>query len=254
MQTKIDNNIIALAHKMADAAGEILRQAYRKPITVDQKSDASPVTLADREVEAAMRALIESHYPEHGIIGEEYGNVRENSPYQWVLDPIDGTRSFIAGYPLFTTLIALAYEGVPLLGLIDQPILKERWIGVSGVNTALATNTKTMLSQALLNTTSTDYFTAEQANLFKNLKAKCANTALGGDAYAYAMLANGRIDIIVDGGMKPYDFCALKPVIESMGGVITDWTGKPLTTMSDGSVLAAANSDLHKSALAFLRV
>lgn len=254
----VDKEYIALAQQMADSAGAILRSAYRRPLAVDHKSDLSPVTIADRNVEIALRAAIEARFPDHGIIGEEFGNVRQQSPYQWVIDPIDGTRSFIAGYPLFTTLIALAFEGTPILGMIDQPISGERWLGVRGKETTLSgnpvkTSGRSALQNAVIATTSMDYFTPTQLQSFLKLKSQCANTVLGGDAYAYAMLASGQIDMVVDGGMKPYDFCALKPVIEGAGGVITDWQGKPITIHSDGRVLAAANEALHKQALAALQ-
>ncbi len=242
---------------MAEASGAILRRCYRMPTTINRKSDSSAVTLADREVEQRLREMIEAHYPEHGIIGEEFGNIRSSSDYQWVIDPIDGTRSFIAGYPLFTTLIALAQNGAPVLGIIDQPVSGERWLGAIGIDTTLngtpvKTSACTTLSDAVLATTSIDYFTQAQAQIFQELKSQISSTILGGDAYAYAMLASGRIDLVVDAGMKPYDYCALKTVIEGAGGVITDWAGKALTTTSDGSVIAAATKELHVAALALL--
>lgn len=254
----ISLEFIPLAHQMADSAGKILRRIYRMPIAIENKKDSSPVTIADRSVETAMRDLIEAAYPDHGIIGEEFGNIRPESPYQWVLDPIDGTRSFIAGYPLFTTLIALAHNGVPILGIIDQAILGERWLGANGIQSVFngtPTDTRNCkaLTNAVLATTSIDYFTPKQAQSFKALKGECANTVLGGDAYAYAMLASGQIDLVVDAGMKPYDYCSLKCVIEGAGGMITDWLGKPITIHSDGSVVAAASKELHKAALAVLQ-
>jgi inositol-phosphate phosphatase/L-galactose 1-phosphate phosphatase/histidinol-phosphatase len=175
-----------------------------------------------------------------------------------VIDPIDGTKAFIAGYLTFTTLIALLYEGKPVIGLIDQPILKQRWSAISGQQTLLnsatmpATANEKTLKQATIATTSTGYFSAEQEEQIKELKAKSANLILGGDAYAYAMLANGRIDIVLDVAMKPYDFCALAPIIKGVGGVITDWEGKPLTLHSDGSVIATASKELHKTCLDIL--
>ncbi len=225
------------------------------PMVIDIKGDASPVTIADRSVENALRDFIEAQYPDHGIIGEEFGSIRPEARYQWVIDPIDGTRSFIAGYPLFTTLISLTYHGTPVLGLIDQPISGERWVGAYGIESVLngesvRTRGCTELSKAVIATTSIDYFTPEQSQQFKKLRSSCANGVLGGDAYAYAMLASGQIDIVVDAGMKPYDYCALKPVIEGAGGLITDWKGQPLTIHSDGSVLAAASKELHQAALA----
>ena len=249
-----DNHTLALAQQLADAAGDIIRRYWRVAVPIDSKADASPVTRADREAETAMRALIETHFPDHGIIGEEFGNVRRESPYQWVLDPIDGTRSFIAGYPIFTTLIALAHDGIPILGIIDQPITSERWTGITGEATTLhkkkiTTRQCYTLDHATIATTSTDYFTPAQAEIYARFKTQCANRLLGGDAYAYAMLASGQIDIVVDAGMKAYDFCALKPVIEGAGGIITDWNGKPLTIHSNGNVIAAANHELHQQAL-----
>jgi len=257
--TLSNDRIVPLAHHMADASGDIIRKFYRSAGLIDRKGDASPVTRADKEAETAMRALIEAHFPDHGIVGEEFGNVRSQSDFQWVLDPIDGTRNFIGGYPIFTTLIALLYKGEPIVGIINQPVLQERWIGMQ--NEASALNFKTIstrdcrdLASAVVATTSTDYFTQGQAASFAKLRKECTSCILGGDAYAYAMLASGNIDIVVDGGMKPYDFCALKPVIEGAGGIITDWQGKPLGLASDGTVLAAATKELHTQALALIAV
>lgn len=243
---------------MADAAGDILRRHFRSPLMVDVKDDNSPVTRADREVETALRAIIEANFPEHGIVGEEFGSVRPQAEYQWVIDPIDGTRGFICGYPLFTTLIALLHKGVPVLGVIDQPITKERWVGARGESSELnmrviQTRDCRLLKEAVLATTSTDYFTPQQAERVAHLRAQCANSALGGDAYAYAMLASGNVDIVLDAGTKPYDFCALVPVVEGAGGVITDWQGRPLSLKSDGSVLAAASKELHAFTLSVLQ-
>jgi inositol-phosphate phosphatase/L-galactose 1-phosphate phosphatase/histidinol-phosphatase len=253
----VDPAYIALAHRLADSAGSILRRIYRMPLAIEIKKDASPVTAADRSVETAMRDLITAQYPEHGIVGEEFGNVNPQAELQWVLDPIDGTRSFIAGYPLFTTLIALTHKGAPILGVIDQPVLGERWVGAGGIATLFngkTTQTRRCIKpeNAVLATTSTDYFTPRQAQSFGTLRRQCGSSVPGGDAYAYAMLAGGQIDIVVDAGMKPYDYCCLKPVIEGAGGIITDWNGRPLTLSSDGSVLAAATGELHKAALAVL--
>lgn len=253
----IDEAAAALALRMAEEAGAILRRHYRVPVEVSRKADASPVTLADREVEASIRALIEAHFPKHGIIGEEFGNVREKAQYQWVIDPIDGTRSFIGGYPLFTTLIALAADRVPVLGLITQPISGESWLGIAGKATTLngapaRTRSCAKLSQAVIATTSIDYFTPDQHNAFFAVKRHCANTVLGGDAYAYAMLASGQIDIVMDAGLKQFDYSALRPVIEGAGGVITDWEGRKVTLDCDGRILAAANAGLHQQALTAL--
>lgn len=255
--TPPDDRFTQFAHQLADAAGEVLRRYFRVDVAIGQKSDTSPVTIADREVESAMRFLIESHYPEHGIIGEEYGNVREDAELKWVLDPIDGTRSFLGGYPLFTTLISLTCRGMPIIGIIDQPILHERWVGVAGKPTTLNSKPVSVracaaLSEVVLASTSIDYFTADQLQQFLRVRKECINTVLGGDAYAYAMLASGNNDMVIDAGLKPYDFCALKPVLEGAGAVFTDWLGNPVTLDCDGRVIAAANARVHKAALALL--
>ncbi len=255
---QVDNRIVEFAHQMADAAGDVIRRYWRTAVPVDRKSDASPVTLADREVESAMRKLIEAHYPEHGIFGEEHGKVREQAAYQWVLDPIDGTRAFIAGYPTFTTLIALAHNGVPMVGVVDQAIMRERWTGIAGQKSTLnkktiATRHCTELKHAAIATTSAPYYFSDaQTATFDRLRKQCAQTIIGGDGYGYAMLASGQIDIFVDACLKPYDFCAHKTIIEGAGGVITDWYGKPLTIESDGNVIAAATKELHQQALTIL--
>ena len=252
-----DNRLLAFMHAMADTAGGIARRHWKSSVSVEMKADASPVTVADREIESALRKLIEAEFPGHGIVGEEYGNIRPDAEYQWVIDPIDGTRAFIANIPTFTTLIALAKDGVPIAGLIDQPVTGERWVGTQGKtslnNEPVRAHGSVALKQAALSTTSTNYFSAIEAAAFEALKTQCARVMPGGDAYAYALLASGRQDIAVDAAMKPYDFCALRPVVEGAGGVITDWNGRAITLSSDGRVLAAANAALHRQALAILK-
>ena len=258
----LDNSYISyfdFANLLADASAEILRAGFKTKLNVEQKADSSPVTQIDIEVEKRIRSLIEVEFPEHGIIGEEFGNIREDSPYQWVIDPIDGTKSFIAGETTFTTLIALLHNGKPIIGLIDQPVLRERWAAISGQTTLYNNkplailNNKNTLEKATISTTSIGYFTTGQEKKFAKLRNVAANTSLGGDAYAYAILASGKLDIVVDAGMKPYDFCALPPIIEGVGGIISDWAGKPLTLSSDGSVIACANKELHRQTLEFLQ-
>lgn len=248
---------LEFARTLAEASGEILRDGFKTGYKVEQKADLSPVTQLDIAVEERIRALIEEKFPEHGIVGEELGNIREESPYQWVIDPIDGTKAFIAGKTTFTTLIALLHHEKPVLGIIDQPILRERWSGVTGEQSLYKVplphlNNQKSLQTASISTTSTDYFTEEQAAKFAKLCEKAENCILGGDAYAYGLLASGNLDIVVDAGMKPYDFCALAPIIAGVGGIITDWTGNPLTLHSDGSVIACANNGLHGEALGLL--
>ena len=239
---------LLFAHSLADAAGEIARRYFNRPLEATQKADTSPVTIADREIEQKLRAMIEAAFPAHGIVGEEFGNIRADATYQWVIDPIDGTRAFIAGKTTFTTLIALCENGVPILGLIDQPITRERWTHAS---VKKLQNTKP-LAQSHIATTSMDYFTPTQKTAFEKLQAATAKTNLGGDAYSYAKLTEGEFDIVVDAGMKPYDYLALAPIITAAGGIITDWNEKPLTLHSDGTVLAAGNAGLHKNTLLLL--
>lgn len=232
---------LAFAHLLADEAGAVLRRHFRRPLVTDAKADGSPVTEADREAEAAMRSLIRSRYPEHGIFGEEWERENIHSPLQWVLDPIDGTRAFLAGYPTFTTLIGLAQNGVPVAGIIDQPYLKERW---AGLRKAPSNATANVPQNTAIATTSLTYFTPAQAKAFGNA-TKGHMVVHGGDAYAYAMLAEGRLHAVIDAALKPYDFCAVIPVVEAAGCIVTDWHGKPLTLQSDGEVLAACNAQVH---------
>ena len=252
------NELFIFANELADASGEILREWFGRRVSIEQKSDLSPVTQADRAVEEKLRLMIAEKFPNHGIVGEEFGNTHENAEYKWVLDPIDGTKSFIAGYPIFTTLIALLHNDIPVIGVIDQPILRERWAAISGQQT-LFNNTplphlqnQKSLKQAAIATTSTIYFTPSQAEKFGNLSQTSASVTLGGDAYAYSMLVSGRLDVVVDAGMKPYDFCALPPIIEGVGAVISDWVGGKLSLQSDGNIIASASEKLHAEALGFL--
>jgi inositol-phosphate phosphatase/L-galactose 1-phosphate phosphatase/histidinol-phosphatase len=247
----------ALAEALADAAGVVIRRYFRKRFTVDDKADASPVTIADREAEQAMRTLIEGHFPADGIFGEEFGTLRADAEFVWVLDPIDGTKSFISGIPLFGTLIALLHRGRPVLGIIDQPISRERWRGVADEASThngkpIRTRACPDLAAATLFATSPDMFQGPDAAAFARLKSRVKLTRYGGDCYAYGLVASGFIDCVVEAGLKPYDYSALVPVIEGAGGVMTDWQGKPLGLASDGRVIAAGDPALHAAALALL--
>ena len=244
---------LAFANRLADTAGAIIRRYFRRKFVVDDKADRSPVTIADRAAERAMRRLIKARFPAHGIVGEEYGNTQAEADYVWVLDPIDGTKSFISGVPLFGTLIALAYRGRPILGVIDQPILRERWVGAAGRKTTLngkrvKTRACAGLERATLFATSPDLFDAGNAAAFERLRQTAKLTRFGADCYAYGLLASGFIDLVVEVGLKTYDFCALVPVVEGAGGIMTDWQGKPLAFGSDGRVVASADRALGAKA------
>ncbi len=253
MTAPIDAALIAFADELADAAGEIVRRYFRRGVTVDDKADMSPVTIADREAEAALRVLIERRFPDHGILGEEHGSVRTGAERVWVLDPIDGTKSFISGVPLFGTLIALVEGGVPVLGVIDQPISRERWIGARGHKSALngaaiSTRACPALGAATLFATTPDMFRGADAEAFQRLKSAVKLARFGGDCYAYGLLAAGFVDLVVEACLKPYDYAALVPVIVGAGGSMTDWQGGPLGLTSDGRVLACGDPRLAPAA------
>jgi inositol-phosphate phosphatase/L-galactose 1-phosphate phosphatase/histidinol-phosphatase len=238
----------AFAIKLADRAGSLARESFYTVQGVSQKADNSLVTETDKAIETALRDMIAAEYPEHGIYGEEHGRTNPGASYQWVIDPIDGTNAFIAGIPTFTTLIALTVDGVPVLGLIDQPILQERLVS----SQLTPHNYTALLANSIVATTSMAYFTPMEIDRFTRLRKHCAGTIHAGDAYLYAKLARGTVGVVVDACLKPYDFCALRPVVEAAGGIITDWQGKPLHMHSDGTVVAAANQALHTQALRLL--
>jgi inositol-phosphate phosphatase / L-galactose 1-phosphate phosphatase / histidinol-phosphatase len=248
---------LTFAQRLADAAGEVIRPYFRKPLAIRDKADLSPVTVADREAEETMRALIEGHFPEHGILGEEFGGVREDAELVWVLDPIDGTKSFISGVPLFGTLIALTRDGRPILGIIDQPISRERWTGASGRPTTLngapiRSRACLRLAAATLFSTTPDMFKGEDAASFARVSEAVKLTRFGADCYAYGLLAAGFVDLVLEASLKPYDFCAMVPVVQGAGGVATDWQGDGLDLSSDGHILVAGDRRTHDAALALL--
>jgi histidinol phosphatase-like enzyme (inositol monophosphatase family) len=249
--------LVALANSLADAARPIAARYFRTPVTVDDKSDLSPVTIADREAETAMRTLLAKHVPDHGVFGEEHGAERTDAEYVWVLDPIDGTKAFITGLPIFGTLIALLHRGVPVLGIIDQPISKERWLGATGRPSTL--NGKPIkvracaaLDKAYMYSTAPQMFGGPLAQRHEALAQQVKLFRWGGDCYAYGLLASGHVDLVVENDLKLYDFAALAPVIKGAGGLITDWHGKELDMRSDGSVLAAGDPAVHRAAAAVL--
>ncbi|HEV7232607.1 MAG TPA: inositol monophosphatase family protein, partial [Sphingorhabdus sp.] len=226
---------IALANRLANAAGAAIRPFFRSNFAHESKIDASPVTEADRAAELAIRAILDTEYPHDAIIGEEYGSKAGTSGRTWVLDPIDGTVSFMVGRPIFGTLIALLEDGWPVLGVIDQCVSGERWLGAAGHQTTLNgepvhTRSCRTLSDATLASSGPQYFGEHDAGHFMALAAKTAHKRMvwGGDCYNYGLLATGQIDLVVEAGLKLHDFAALVPVIEGSGGMMCDWTGEPL--------------------------
>ncbi len=236
---------LALAHRLADAARAVIRPLFRTGLSSERKADRSPVTEADRAAEQAMRDLIVAAFPDDAIHGEEFGATNGTSGRTWVLDPIDGTTAFMAGRPIFGTLIALVQEGWPVLGIIDQPILGERWVGVTGTPTTfngspVRTRLCPSLADAALATTGPHYFDDHDGQHFMALAAKTDHKrmVMGGDCYNYATLALGQLDIVCEANLKLHDYAALIPVVEGAGGVMCDWHGEPLHAASDGHVLA----------------
>lgn len=257
MAVRCPQDFVDLAQRMADAAGEPIRRHFRSPLTVDTKADASPVTIADREAEQAIRAIIDAELPDHGIEGEEFG-IKAGGPWKWILDPIDGTKCFIAGLPVFGTLIGLTHDGAPALGLMDQPIARERWIAHGDAATTLngaviAARRGVGLADAILFTAGPDYLAGSQTVAFDRLSTACGLTRYGVDCYAFGMLAAGFVDIAVEVNVQAYDVAALVPIVENAGGVMTDWKGAPLR-LEGGieTVIAAATPELHEAALARL--
>ncbi|KAI7844648.1 hypothetical protein COHA_001738 [Chlorella ohadii] len=250
--TAVAPELVQLAHSLADAAAAVTSRYFRTPVPVDVKSDASPVTIADKEAEAAMRQLIAQQAPDHSIFGEEQGYLAGNgsSEWLWVIDPIDGTKSFITGKPLFGTLIALLHRGTPVLGIIDQPITKERWLGVAGQCSTLngqpiATRACPSVGDAYLYATTPHMFAGQTEAAFNRVRDAVRIPMYGCDCYAYGLLAAGYCDLVVEADLKPYDYMALVPIIEGAGG-------KGDVTACSGEVLAAGDAQAHQQALELL--
>ena len=230
----------------------IIHQYFRQQPKIRTKPDQSPVTSADEEAEHALRRAILKHYPDHNIIGEEAAPHQGTSPFTWVIDPIDGTRAFVSGNPLFGTLIAVLENGIPKIGIIDLPILEQCWHGQSGKQASTQTSTIDTLTKTRLATTSPQLLGAKLQN-FNQLAEACYLTNYGGDCANYAHLASGWCDLVVEANLNAYDIMAVVPVIESAGGIISQWDGAPITLDHfDGSILAAATPKLHAAAKALL--
>jgi inositol-phosphate phosphatase / L-galactose 1-phosphate phosphatase / histidinol-phosphatase len=246
---------VPFAKSLADVAGEIVRAHFRTPFEVISKGDESPVTIADRGVEQRLREMIEATRPDDGIFGEEFGRKESKNGLHWVIDPIDGTKSFVIGRPTFGTLIALWEGDTPLLGIIDQPILRERWIGADGVTTfndkPVRTRPCTNLKEACSASTTPAMF--KEDNFWKPFDTQTKMMAWGGDCYMYGLLASGFLDICVEASLKPYDFAALVPVVQNAGGWISDYEGKALTLESEGKVIAMGDPALWPQVQKLLR-
>lgn len=242
-------DFINIASHLADEAGKIARQYFRADLDIISKNDQSPVTIADQSIETRLREILAQQRANDSILGEEFDSVTGTSGYTWVIDPIDGTKSFIMGRPTFGTLIALWQGDKPILGLIDQPILKERWIGGPDLPTTFngkpcKTRPCTKLSSAVGGSTTAAMFAGRLSGLGERLEQSC-KLGWGSDCYAYGLLASGHVDLIVEADLKPHDFAALVPVIMGAGGKIADYNDQEITLDSVGEVIATGDPALY---------
>jgi myo-inositol-1(or 4)-monophosphatase len=245
---------------LARTAGGIAQAHFRRSFTIENKDSTGfdPVTSADRAIERVLRANITERYPDHGIVAEEEGERVARSEYTWFIDPIDGTRAFMTGSPLWGTLVGLTHRGQPLFGLLAQPVLEEiffggpsgSWLIKSDRRERLKARHCTALASAVLTATHPSMFVGSSENAFRALARRCLFHRFGGDCYNYAMLAAGFVDIVVEGQLKPFDIVPLIPVLEGAGCVVTDWEGR--RPLSGGYVVAAASAELHAAALAVI--
>jgi inositol-phosphate phosphatase/L-galactose 1-phosphate phosphatase/histidinol-phosphatase len=257
MSVEFTNQLTRFAENLADESRAILNAVAGETPDIDIKDDLSYVTATDRRVEERLREMIESEFPDHGIHGEEFGSRDLDAELVWVLDPIDGTAAFVAGIPVFGTLIGVARHGRPWIGVIDHPATDERWVGVSGENATLngrpiKTRASRGLAPALMTNSNPDFFQPAERAAFDGLRSKVRYTQYGGSCYAYGVLASGRTDLAVDGGLDPYDIFASAAVIEGAGGIVTGWEGEDITLGWKNLVLAAGDRDIHAQALSVL--
>jgi len=245
---------LAFGNRLADESRLMHREFQSGPPDVEFKADNSVVTAMDKAIESRLRELITTQYPDHGIIGEEQEATNPGAEINWVLDPIDGTAAFIAGMPVYGTLIALAMEGTPILGIVDIPAVEQRWRGASGRPTTkngiiCRTRKCRDMSKAVLINCNPDILSATERPALDSLRKVTARRIYGGASLAYGLLAEGRVDLAVDSGFMVHDFAAHVPVIQGAGGKITDWAGRPLTLESGRRILAAGDPALHREAL-----
>jgi inositol-phosphate phosphatase / L-galactose 1-phosphate phosphatase / histidinol-phosphatase len=251
----VSADLVQLAQRLADESGKVIAQYFRADFHMEDKQDQSPVTIADKEAEKAIRAILKQERPDDGIHGEEFGSAEGSSGYLWVLDPIDGTKSFVTGRPIFATLIGLVYNGEAVLGVINQPIIGDRWIGVKGQGTThngqpVRVRECPDITKTRISTTGPEFFELEDyLRLYRFLKQEGLFSQYGGDSYSYGCLASGWLDAALEGHMKLHDYAALIPIIEEAGGIITDWQGKPLPlnpTFDNRQVIASGDEALHR--------
>jgi histidinol phosphatase-like enzyme (inositol monophosphatase family) len=253
----------AFVEELARVAGDAIRPYFRTALGVEDKSRGAPfdpVTAADRAAEQAMRALIRSTFPDHGIIGEEFGDDRPDAPFVWVLDPIDGTKSFIAGMPAWGTLIGLLKDGAPVYGMMHQPFIGEqffgdrqgaRYRGPAG-DRRMAARACAGIADAVLFTTSPLLMSDGERARYVEVEKRARLARYGGDCYAYCMVAAGYVDLVIEAGLKAHDIVPLIPIIEGAGGIVTDWNGE--SPLKGGRIIAAGDERVHAQALKLLAV
>lgn len=249
--------LVATANELADQAAKTSSAYFRAGIDVDLKSDESPVTIADKQIEQEARKLLARTYPHHSILGEEYGAGDLTRDHVWVVDPIDGTRSFISGQPLYGFLLAHMEKGQCQLGMISMPELGERFVGQKGLGARLnghpiSTSGKTDLDDAIIYINEGDKLLHQEPDVIGALMTVGQTRRFAYDCYPHALLAAGHVDVVIDYDLKPFDYLPLAGVIEEAGGIISDWEGNPLTYSSDGRVISAASTELHKQVIALL--
>ena len=253
------NDLVAMANTLADIAENTVKQFFRSEFSMTLKESLSPlVTQADLAIEAQVREYLAKEVPEHAILGEEYGKGGAESEYLWVIDPIDGSSAFSCGKPTFTTLIALLERGKPIIGVINQPILKERWCGVAGRKTVFNnhvcdTGEVSKSGVIRISCTTPFMFDAGGWKKFEKLKRTCTVSSFGGDGYSYGLLASGFVDVVMEADLQIYDISSAIPIINGAGGCITDWLGNDITLDTfKGTAIATRNRSLHEKVLAII--
>jgi len=245
----------ASAEKMLNVSGDLIREIGTKPFETEIKGDGSPVTTVDQAVEDRIREIILETHPDHGILGEEREYTNADAELAWTIDPIDGTLPFLAGFPVFGTLLGLLHNGVPVLGVIDIPMTRERWIGWQNAPTThngkqVHTRSCAELAEAMMSTSNPDFYNEQDRPYLETMKEATKLNVYGGSCMAYAQIATGRIDIGFDVAFDIHDYLPLIPVIEGAGGIVTDWRGDRLTKTSGDRFVACGDKRLHEQAIA----
>ncbi|MEP5759297.1 MAG: inositol monophosphatase family protein [Litoreibacter sp.] len=249
---------LAFAETLADQSRKMLLAVKDKAPEIDIKSDASFVTTTDKAVETALREMIQGTYPDHGILGEEFDNINIDADFVWVLDPIDGTAAFVAGIPVYGTLIGLAWQGRPYVGVIDHPITSDRWVGVAGKmaehnGVPVRVRPCASVETAYATCSNADFMNDAERARFDILRKRAQYVQYGGSCYSYGVLASGRTDFSIDSGLDSFDVYAPAAVIQGAGGYITDWNGNALTLSMAGNVLAAGDKARLDEAVSILK-